>query len=328
MALLGNNKLGLLGNMSPYQQPGAIPFAQDPAMTAIGAGLLGGMGMDGKFDFSAVPQAMAQRGVMQQANLNRAERDADRTRAEERRKQMNEVIRNYSGLSEQDRAFYMANPDKFNPASLKSSAKDNLMNVDGSLYNTETSEWITPPSGIKPPDFDDQAKLRKEFTDAGKTFTAVRDSYDRINAASKTPTGAGDIAMVYSFMKMFDPTSVVREGEFATAENAGGVPDQIRSLYNRAVNGERLTPAVRKQFLEQAGAQYEAALRQLKMIEEQYGGLAQSYGFDPTLIVPDLRAGVAVNPALMEGPSVGAVEDGFEFLGGDPSDPKSWRKVQ
>jgi len=38
-------------------------------------------------------------------------------------------------------------------------------------------------------------------------------------------------------MKILDPGSVVREGEFATAQNSAGIPERIRAKYNR--NTER-----------------------------------------------------------------------------------------
>jgi hypothetical protein len=36
-------------------------------------------------------------------------------------------------------------------------------------------------------------------------------------------------------MKMLDPTSVVREGEFATAQNAASIPIKIVNMYNKAL---------------------------------------------------------------------------------------------
>ena len=41
-----------------------------------------------------------------------------------------------------------------------------------------------------------------------------------IQIASRDNSGQGDLSMIFAFMKMLDPTSVVREGEFATAANA------------------------------------------------------------------------------------------------------------
>ena len=56
------------------------------------------------------------------------------------------------------------------------------------------------------------------------------------------------ISLIFGFMKMLDPGSVVREGEFATAQNAASIPDRIRNAYNRALEGTRLNPQQREMF--------------------------------------------------------------------------------
>ena len=38
------------------------------------------------------------------------------------------------------------------------------------------------------------------------------------------PDAAGDMALIFSYMKMLDPNSTVREGEYATAQDAGSIP--------------------------------------------------------------------------------------------------------
>lgn len=140
--------------------------------------------------------------------------------------------------------------------------------------------------------FSQEEKLRQGYIKEAKPFADLRTNYSRIKAANKDNTGASDIAMVYSFMKMLDPTSVVREGEFATAENAGGVPQQIQSLYNKVINGQRLAPEVRQQFMQQADRQYQEQYSTYKQIQTTYKNLAQQYELDPAKVAPDLDYGV------------------------------------
>lgn len=141
-------------------------------------------------------------------------------------------------------------------------------------------------------DFTQTTKLRSEFMAESKPFIDLRTNYQRITASSQDQTGASDIALVYSFMKMLDPTSVVREGEFATAENAGGVPQQVASLYNKVIDGQRLAPEVRKDFLKQARRQYEQQYQTYGAIRKKWRDLASKNSLDPDQVAPDITYGV------------------------------------
>ena len=67
--------------------------------------------------------------------------------------------------------------------------------------------------------------LRDEFNKQAGDFSALRSNYSKIRTAQKADTAAGDLSLIFGYMKMLDPGSVVREGEFATAQNAGGISD-------------------------------------------------------------------------------------------------------
>ena len=92
--------------------------------------------------------------------------------------------------------------------------------------------------------------------------------FELVNSAT-ADTGAGDISFVYQFMKMLDPNSVVREGEFATAETAGGVPEFIWKTYNNLNKGEgrRLSGPTKTQFLDIAAKMY---INQLKNYDAEW----------------------------------------------------------
>lgn len=163
-------------------------------------------------------------------------------------------------------------------------------------------------------EFTQEKQLREGYIKEAKPFTDLRTNYQRIAASAQDNTGASDIAMVYSFMKMLDPTSVVREGEFATAQNAGGVPSQIVAAYNRALSGERLAPEVRAQFMQQATRQYQQQLATYEQVRKTYQGLATQYGVNPERVTPDLSYGVQVDTG-----SIGVPEEAIRDLLADPS---------
>lgn len=131
--------------------------------------------------------------------------------------------------------------------------------------------------------------LRKEFLDRPqvKDFADIAAGYEKVQVAKSDPSPAGDISLIFGYMKMLDPGSVVREGEFATAQNAAGVPDRILNAYNSALNGTRLNPKQRKDFLNQARNVYNAQQGLVKSIEADYSDLlAPKYGTTGDLVVP------------------------------------------
>ncbi len=160
----------------------------------------------------------------------------------------------------------------------------------------------------------------KEFRDVSTAYNTIRDLF------SKPPSAAGDLAGIFSFMKMLDPGSVVREGEFANAQNAAGVPDQIRNLYNRALSGQRLNPNQRADFIAQAQGIYTTRSRRYSELVQEYRGYAAGYGVNP-----DRIATVPAAPAPAKqtaAPKVGEVRKGYRYKGGDPSKPASWERVK
>lgn len=88
-------------------------------------------------------------------------------------------------------------------------------------------------------------------------------------------------------MKILDPASVVRETEFANAQNAAGVPDRIRNLWNKALRGERLNDAQREDFVNSAKKLVVSQKGQLDSMNKTYMDIATAYQLDPTKIIID-----------------------------------------
>lgn len=129
-----------------------------------------------------------------------------------------------------------------------------------------------------------EGQLRREYHSRAAKPLAVMKAYSTLRRLSADETGTSDIAFVYTFMKTLDPTSVVREGEFATAENAGGVPSRVAGLYNKLLRGERLAPSTRAEFMGTAEALYADAAEQLSQEQQFYGNVAAQYGYSPNRI--------------------------------------------
>ena len=132
-------------------------------------------------------------------------------------------------------------------------------------------------------------ELADDFRTENKEFDSAFTSFRKVtNAATKPdPTGADDIALIFGFMKVLDPNSVVREGEFATAQNSGSVPQSILAVYNQVLSGTRLTPDQRTNFLNSAQDQFSPYVELRNRLEDRYTNRASGLNvnvnniFDP-----------------------------------------------
>jgi hypothetical protein len=136
------------------------------------------------------------------------------------------------------------------------------------------AEGIIPPA--KRPEA--EGKLRTDYRNATAGFRDVRDSFQRVLASQGTPQG--DIALIFSYMKMLDPGSVVREGEFATAQNAAGIPDRVVNLYNKALSGNGLNEGQRKNIRAQADSLFKKTAEDERRVREGVSRIARNYGLN------------------------------------------------
>lgn len=160
--------------------------------------------------------------------------------------------------------------------------------VGGKLIDPDTFEVLYGASAPTGGDFKDAQSFRKEFTSLSriKGFAGVTEAYSRIVASAKDPSAAGDLSLIFNFMKVLDPGSTVREGEFATAQNAGGVDARVRSLFNSVVDGTRLDAGQRADFLDRANRLYKSQESLVLPLYDYYGNIAKSRGFDPEMVLP------------------------------------------
>ena len=133
-----------------------------------------------------------------------------------------------------------------------------------------------------------QDSFRKEFAgnkikkDTDLRYDAYRKMKIAVEASNKEGAGGqGDVALIFEFMKMLDPTSTVREGEFATAKETGGVPESIRNTYNQLLSGAFLQPKQREEFLAIAGDIFTSQLEQFNTEYNTYAAIAErNFGAD------------------------------------------------
>ena len=88
-----------------------------------------------------------------------------------------------------------------------------------------------------------------KFSQQTSGYRQALQGYTRLKSSLQAGDAFGDIAAIFGFMKMLDPNSVVREGEFAVASSAGGLFARLEILGKQAVDGQRLTPSMRQEIM-------------------------------------------------------------------------------
>ena len=106
----------------------------------------------------------------------------------------------------------------------------------------------------------------KDFKDLQTNFDKVNTSYELAYKVEKPQVA--DLSMIFAYMKMLDPRSVVREGEQQQARATGGAADFLIN-YVTSLKGEgSLTDMQRKSFRDGA---YEFYMKNVILLEELNG---------------------------------------------------------
>lgn len=132
-----------------------------------------------------------------------------------------------------------------------------------------------------------ETDLRKEIAgDATvKAYHLVDEAVRKVKESSNVPENsparpAADVALLYAYMKLLDPTSAVKEGEVAMAKDTQNIPDRIRNMYNSARTGEKLSPSIRAGMLQHSNNLFKTHEEKFKEAESFYKGVADQYGLD------------------------------------------------
>lgn len=196
--------------------------------------------------------------------------------------------------------------------------KATVIDPEGNIIFPRTGQYATD-QGLELKDrITIERGFRKDFVAESKNFIAQDDAYGRILASAKDPSAAGDLALVFNYMKVLDPMSVVRESEFRTAQNARGalqdaveggeyVPSFLFGIINKLAVGELMTPVQRADFVERAGQLYADAAGNHASRENEFRRIAEFNKLNPEIIVgkesiireafrPEATGGVPTGP--------------------------------
>lgn len=156
----------------------------------------------------------------------------------------------------------------------------------------ETDAVVTADGTVVTLSKDQSARLSRIVDDVRvdpdvKSFVEIRDGYERVQTGAQLNNAQGDLSLLFGYMKLLDPNSVVRETEFANAEAAMGYAQRILNIPAKAIKGERLTPEARKQFSSAAKDLYRRKEASYKKAADYYEGRAKADGLDPKLVMRD-----------------------------------------
>jgi hypothetical protein len=144
------------------------------------------------------------------------------------------------------------------PDGLAQTMPAEIKDASGNPYAwNKATNTATPIGGMAPaaPKFDDIASVRKEvgaLPEVKRYSEAIVPFRSMVQSATRN-TAAADLDFVYGIAKIFDPDSVVREGEMKLVGQAQSLPEEIKGYIKRVAMGEgRLTSEARDRILQVA----------------------------------------------------------------------------
>lgn len=184
------------------------------------------------------------------------------------------------------------------------------------IWSNEAGAFVFPPSKESPtgtfvqpvgaggaplpPKAADLAKietdLRKEFSDLPQTkkYAQAVPAYRAIADATTRNNKQADINLVYGLAKLYDPESVVREGEYDTIASSQTIPEWLKgAAASLTGTGGRLTPATRAQILTEARGRLSSYETEFNSARAAYERIAQQRGANPQNVVVPIGAGLS-----------------------------------
>lgn len=136
-----------------------------------------------------------------------------------------------------------------------------------------------------------------------KSYAQATPAWQTMQSAFTRDTPQADLSMVIALAKIYDPDSVVREGEVETVKKTGNLPNELYAqfLYLTGEQGARLAPEVRAGMLQEGYSKMKGFSDAWDRDRKYFLDQAARYGFDAR-DVPELGA-LGEQPAGPEPPA-------------------------
>lgn len=135
-------------------------------------------------------------------------------------------------------------------------------------------------AGEDAPGLSDATAFQSSYRGEGavKRMQDVGNAYGNMQAAAQNND---HMALVYSYVKLLDPTSVVRETETGMVASSSSLPDALMGQINGWLSGEPLPQPVIERILRTGELYYGEAEAAFAPVYDQYAGTAEFYGLPP-----------------------------------------------
>jgi len=141
-----------------------------------------------------------------------------------------------------------------------------------------------------------EQKFRKEFNALPQVDSVIESNkfYNEITelvASQQTnPDGPADIAILFNYMKMIDPESVVRESEGVMLRDASNLPSSLVARWKHITStGEMLPNPVRLNVQKATEVIMAQRVKTYDTLYDQYSKIAADSGFDVDRTMPKLQ---------------------------------------
>ncbi len=144
-----------------------------------------------------------------------------------------------------------------------------FMNVLSQMSGSSTAPRLPKASQERVDTFADKFRgepITKQYNEVQNKYLSVQQI---LNAGVGGP---GDLALVYEFMKALDPTSVVRESEYASAAKSGNIFAGALARFNGYLKeqGGILPEQVKQAFLDIVSKKFGVATQQYRNLRSEY----------------------------------------------------------
>jgi len=130
--------------------------------------------------------------------------------------------------------------------------------------------------------------IRQQYETESKDFKKRKDNRNAIlsnlNVKFDDRSAVDDFSAIYKYYKFLDPNSVVKESEFKTLEEVGGVADRIRAIVPKFTKGNRLTKNQVTGLKNAMEREFPGYVKDQTTRENTFKKLMEQGGFDSSVI--------------------------------------------